>query len=61
MPNLMEISGIDYSQGLPTPDGAGDLGQTNEPLWKSPALWIVAGLAVAAIGYLIVTKTRSRG
>lgn len=31
MPELIEISGIDYSQGLPTP-GTGDIGQEGEKL-----------------------------
>ena len=38
MPEVIEISGIDYSQGLPTPDGTGDLGQTDSP----PSFAIVA-------------------
>lgn len=32
MPEIIEISGMDYSQGLPTPDGAGDLGQQTQTL-----------------------------
>jgi hypothetical protein len=30
MPEIIEISGIDYSQGLPVPDEMGHLGQTDE-------------------------------
>jgi hypothetical protein len=40
MPELIEISGIDCSQGLPTPDGTGDLGQADE---KTPFIVVAIG------------------
>lgn len=43
MPEVIEISGIDCSQGLPTPDGTGDLGQTDE---KTPFILIGAGAII---------------
>lgn len=47
MPEVIEISGIDTSQGLPTPDGAGDLGQTDD---KTPFILIGAGaIAFSAV------------
>ena len=44
MAPLMEISGIDYSQGLPTPDGAGDLGAD-----PADTKWLWVGLGAAAV------------
>jgi len=47
MNELLEISGIDYSQGLPAPDGAGDRGFDDlGSIWTNKWLWF--GLAGAA-------------
>lgn len=52
MPELIELSGIDTSQGLPVDDGAGgleDLGAA--PDWSS--IVIGGGLVALGVGYLL--------
>lgn len=70
MPDLMEISGIDYSQGLPTPDGAGGLEQEIGPpgspeTWfpkerpPSPLLWIGLGILIGSVtAYFLLRRKR---
>jgi hypothetical protein len=51
------VNGMDYSQGLPTPDGAGDLGDLI-PAGKSGAvIGIIASVLTAAAGFYISAKS----
>lgn len=51
------VNGMDYSQGLPTPDGAGDLSDLI-PVGKSgAAIGLVASILAAAAGVYISYKS----
>jgi len=52
MNELLEISGIDYSQGLPAPDGAGDLGYDPGSIWTNKWLWARLAGAAGVAAYL---------
>lgn len=54
---INRLAGMDYSQGLPTPDGTGDLGLLF-PEGKMPALagLVISAVAVGAGIYLTLTS-----
>lgn len=53
---LRGMNGMDYSQGLPTPDGTGDLGSLF-PEGKGPAMVGLAVSALALVAGIYVTLT----
>lgn len=59
MPELIELSGIDYSQGLPVEDGAGDLGHLGAFEVLSSATLIGGGLMLlGGVYYFIGPRKR---
>jgi hypothetical protein len=51
------VNGMDYSQGLPTPDGAGDLGDLIPAGKSGAAIGLVASVLAAAAGFYISVKS----